>query len=232
MFDSFRSTSILARAIAGGHIQIDCVNFRAYSDTKNKRVDDATFGGGAGLVMKPQPLFSCLRAQNPTPQDRVIYLSPKGKTLNQQMVVELSQLDRMILVCGHYEGIDQRVIDTFVTDEISIGDYVLTGGELPAMVLIDAVTRMIEGVLNTEASHSEESHYDGLLEYPHYTRPEVFEDLSVPEILMSGHHKNIEMWRFEESVKITGERRPEMLRAYYERMTDKKKRKIIEKYLK
>lgn len=232
MFDSFRTTSIMARAIAESHIQLECINFRIYSDTKNQRVDDAPFGGGAGLVMKPQPLFSCLRDQNLNENDRVIYLSPKGKTLDQHMVVEFSKLDRVIMICGHYEGVDQRVIDTFVTDEVSIGDYVLTGGELPAMVMIDAITRMIEGVLNTEDSHSEESHYDGLLEYPHYTRPSVFEDMPVPDVLMSGHHKNVELWRFEESVKLTGARRPDMLRTYYARETDKKKRKIIEKYLK
>lgn len=232
MFSAFASTSIMARAAAKGHIEVDCVNFREYSDSPSKRVDDAPFGGGAGLVMKPQPLFDCLRDQGLAPEDRVIYLTPKGKTLTQQMVVDYSKLDRLVLVCGHYEGIDQRVIDTFVTDEVSIGDYVLTGGEIPAMVLMDAISRMIEGVLNTEDSHMEESHYDGLLEYPHYTRPAVYEGMAIPDILLSGHHKNIEQWRFEESVKLTGERRPDMLKAYYERLTDKKKRKIVEKYLK
>lgn len=232
MFTAFTSTSIMARAAAQGHISVECVNFRDYSDSPSKRVDDAPFGGGAGLVMKPQPLFDCLRDQQLQPQDPVIYLTPKGETLTQQKVVDFTKFDRLVLICGHYEGIDQRVIDTFVTDEISIGDYVLTGGELPAMVLMDAVSRMLEGVLNTEDSHMEESHYDGLLEYPHYTRPAVFEGLPVPEILLSGHHRNVELWRFEASVKLTGERRPEMLRDYYERLTDKKKRKVVEKYLK
>lgn len=232
MFTSFTSTSIMARAAAQGHIAVECVNFRQYSDSPSKRVDDAPFGGGAGLVMKPQPLFDCLKDQKLTPGQPVIYLTPKGRPLTQQMVVDFAKLESMVLICGHYEGIDQRVIDTFVTDEVSIGDYVLTGGEIPAMVLMDAISRMIEGVLNTEDSHMEESHYDGLLEYPHYTRPAVYEGLEVPEVLLSGHHKNIELWRFEESVKLTGHRRPEMLQAYYLRLTDKKKKKIVEKYLK
>lgn len=232
MFTAFTSTSIMARAAAQGHIHVECVNFRQYSDSPSKRVDDAPFGGGAGLVMKPQPLFDCLRDLKLTPGQPVLYMTPKGRTLTQQMVVDYAKLESMVLICGHYEGIDQRVIDTFVTDEVSIGDYVLTGGEIPAMVLMDAVSRMIEGVLNTEDSHMEESHYDGLLEYPHYTRPAVYEGQEIPEILLSGHHKNIELWRFEESVKLTGQRRPEMLQTYYKRLTDKKKKKIVEKYLK
>ena len=203
--------SIIGRAVENNRIEINLTNIRDFSKDKHKKVDDTPYGGGAGMVMMPDVVYDSYMSIPHKENAKVIYLSPKGKALNQQKVEELSKQEHLILLCGHYEGIDQRVLDEIVDEEISIGDYVLTGGELPAMVLIDSVSRYVEGVLNKE-SVSEESFTNGLLEYPQYTRPEVFLNKKVPEILLSGHHENIKKWRREQSLEITKKKRPELLK--------------------
>ena len=201
--------SIIGKAIEKDIIDINLINIRDFSKDKHKKVDDTPYGGGAGMVMKPDVVYDAY--QSVTDKDaKVIYMSPQGKPLNQKKVEELSKENHLIILCGHYEGIDQRVLDKIVDEEISIGDYVLTGGEIPAMVLIDSVSRYVEGVLK-EDSIKEESFSNGLLEYPQYTRPEVFEGMKVPEVLLSGHHENIEKWRKEKSLEITKKKRPELL---------------------
>ena len=209
MFEPIKQ-SILGKAIEKEKIKLKLVNIRDFSKDKHKKVDDTPYGGGAGMVMKPDVVYDAYKSVYEE-NAKVIYLSPQGKTLNQKKVEELSKEKHLILLCGHYEGIDQRVIDKIVDEEISIGDYVLTGGEIPAMVLIDSVSRYIDGVLNQE-SIKEESFSEGLLEYPQYTRPEVFEGEKVPEILLSGHHENIEKWRKEQALKITKQKRPDLLK--------------------
>ena len=209
MFEPIKQ-SILGKAIENEKIKLKLVNIRNFSKDKHKKVDDTPYGGGAGMVMKPDVVYDAYKSVYEE-NAKVIYLSPQGKTLNQKKVEELSKEKHLILLCGHYEGIDQRVIDKIVDEEISIGDYVLTGGEIPAMVLIDTVSRYIDGVLNQE-SIKEESFSKGLLEYPQYTRPEVFEGKKVPEILLSGHHENIEKWRKEQALKITKQKRPDLLK--------------------
>lgn len=232
MFEGFSNTSMIGRAVKEEKLQIKAVNFRDYSESKHKQVDDSPFGGGAGMVIQAQPLATCLEAQNLEPHTRVIYMTPKGKVFTQKMAVDLAHSEHLVFVCGHYEGIDQRFIDRHVTDEISVGDYVLTGGELPAMVVMDAVARMVDGVLGKQVSYEEESHYNDLLEYPHYTRPANYEGQEVPEVLLSGNHAKIADWRFEQSLKITAERRPDMLLKYdYSHLT-KKKRMLVENYIK
>jgi len=216
MFDDFFSTSIIGRAIDKGVITCQANNIRDYAFNKHKSVDDYPYGGGSGMVMQVEPLKKALEAIDDHKEAKVIYLTPKGKTLNQQMMREFAQSEHLIMICGHYEGIDQRFIDQYVTDEVSIGDFVLTGGELPAMVLIDGVSRMIGGVLSSNVSFEDESHFNHLLEYPHYTRPAEIDEMVVPPILLSGNHKKIEEWRFEESVKLTAERRPDLLKAFLE----------------
>ena len=208
MFEPIKQ-SIIGRATEKNIIDINLVNIRDFSKNKHKKVDDTPYGGGAGMLIQPDVVYDCYNSVK-SEKAKVVYLSPQGKTLNQSKVEELAKEEHLILLCGHYEGIDQRVIDKIVDEEISIGDYVLTGGELPAMVLIDSVSRYIDGVL-AEESTSDESFSNGLLEYPQYTRPEVFEGLEVPEVLKSGHHKNIEKWRREESLKRTFEKRPDLL---------------------
>ena len=208
MFNSMKE-SIIGRAIDKNLIEINSINIRDFSKDKHKKVDDTVYGGGAGMLMKPDVVYDAYQSVK-SEKSKVIYLSPQGKTLNQQKVLELSKEEHLILLCGHYEGIDQRVIDKIVDEEISIGDYVLTGGELPAMVLIDSVSRYVEGVLTSD-SVLEESFTNGLLEYPQYTRPEIFEGEKVPEVLLSGHHKNIEKWRRLEALKITLKKRPDLL---------------------
>lgn len=217
MFSGPLNNSIIQRARDNKLIHMEFINIRDYADNKHKKVDDYPYGGGPGMVMTPQPIFDCynniintMNIEN-NEKPRVIYLSPKGKTFNQNMAVELSKEKNIIMICGHYEGIDQRVIDEIVTDEISIGDYVLTGGEIPAMVIIDSVSRLIPGVLSQNQSFEEESFYSGLLEYPQYTRPREFRGLNVPSVLTSGDHKKIENWRREQSLKITFERRSDLL---------------------
>ncbi len=209
MFEGINK-SIIGKAIEKDLIKINLINIRDFSKDKHKKVDDTPYGGGAGMVMRPDVVYDAyqsIKANNA----KVIYLSPKGKTLNQEKVKELSKENHIILLCGHYEGIDQRVLDEIVDEEISIGDYVLTGGEIPAMVLIDSVSRYVDGVITSE-SVEEESFSNGLLEYPQYTRPEIFLDKKVPEILLSGHHENIKKWREEQSLKITRSNRPDLLK--------------------
>ena len=209
MFENLKQ-SIIGRAIEKNIININSINIRDFSKDKHKKVDDTPYGGGAGMVMKPDVVYNAYNSIKEK-NAKVIYMSPQGKTLNQKKVEELSKEEHLIILCGHYEGIDQRVLDKIVDEEISIGDYVLTGGELPAMVLIDSVSRYVEGVLK-EDSIKEESFSNGLLEYPQYTRPEVFEGEKVPEILLSGHHENISKWRKEKSLEITKKKRPELIK--------------------
>ena len=209
MFSAVKQ-SILGKAIEKGLININLINIRDFSKNKHKKVDDTPYGGGAGMVIRPDVVYDAYRSVYDE-NAKVIYLTPQGKTLNQKMVEDLSKEKHLILLCGHYEGIDQRVIDKIVDEEISIGDYVLTGGEIPAMVLIDSVSRYTQGVLSQE-SIKEESFSKGMLEYPQYTRPEIFEGEKVPEVLLSGHHGNIDNWRKEQSIKITKQKRPDLLK--------------------
>ena len=202
--------SIIGKAIEKELIDIHLINIRDFSKDKHKKVDDTPYGGGAGMVMKPDVVYDAYQSIKDR-NAKVIYMSPQGKPLNQKKVEELSKENHLIILCGHYEGIDQRVLDKIVDEEISIGDYVLTGGEIPAMVLIDSVSRYVEGVLK-EDSIKEESFSNGLLEYPQYTRPEVFEGMKVPEVLLSGHHENIEKWRKEKSLEMTKKKRPDILK--------------------
>ena len=204
--------SILGKAQEKDLINVNMVNIRDFSENKHKKVDDTPYGGGAGMIMMPDVVYRAYESVK-TEDAKVIYMSPQGKLLNQAKVQELSKEKHLILLCGHYEGIDQRVLDKIVDEEISIGDYVLTGGELPAMVLIDSVSRYVEGVI-TKDSIQEESFSEGLLEYPQYTRPEVFQDVKVPEILLSGHHENIEKWHKEKSLETTYIKRPDLLENY------------------
>ena len=209
MFKSL-DESIIGKAKEKNLIEINLINIRDFSKDKHKKVDDTPYGGGAGMVIMPDVVYDAYSSINQKENAKVIYLSPQGKVLNQNKVKELSKENHLILLCGHYEGIDQRVLDEIVDEEISIGDYVLTGGELPAMVLIDSVSRYIEGVLNEE-SIKEESFSNKLLEYPQYTRPEEFRGIKVPEVLISGHHENIKKWRNEKSLEITRRKRPDLL---------------------
>lgn len=209
MFDCLNQ-SIIGRAVEKELIDINLVNIRDFSKDKHKKVDDTPYGGGAGMVMRPDVVYDAYKSVQDT-NAKVIYMSPQGRTLNQQKVEKLSKESHLIILCGHYEGIDQRVLDKIVDEEISIGDYVLTGGEIPAMVLIDSVSRYIEGVLKQD-SIQEESFSNGFLEYPQYTRPEVFEEVVVPEVLRSGHHENIKRWRKEKSFEITKKKRPDLLK--------------------
>ena len=211
MFDSLK-TSIIGRAVNNQILDLNLINFRDYSTDRLKHVDDTPYGGGAGMVIKPQPIYDAYEdiVKKLDYKPKVVYMSPRGKLFNQKMAAELSREKHLVILCGHYEGIDQRIIDEIVDEEISIGDYILTGGELPAMVVIDTISRNIEGVLNNE-SIKDESFSDGLLEYPQYTRPEEFMGRKVPEVLLSGHHANIENWRKEQSLEITKERRPDLI---------------------
>lgn len=217
--------SIIGRAKEKGLINVNLINIRDFSKDKHKKVDDTPYGGGAGMVIQPNVVYDAYNSVK-SEKAKVIYMSPQGKKLNQEKVEELSKQEHLILLCGHYEGIDQRVIDKIVDEEISIGDYVLTGGELPAMVLIDSVSRYIDGVLKGD-SIKEESFSQGLLEYPQYTRPEIFENQQVPEVLLTGHHENIDRWRREQSLKITLNKRPDLLEKI--ELSDEDK-KVLEKY--
>lgn len=218
MVETVLNESILGRAQKSGLIETRCHNIRDYTQNKHRNVDDTPFGGGMGMVMAAEPIDNCLRALTASlPENekrRVIYLSPKGKVLTQAHASALCAYDRLILLCGHYEGVDQRVLDKWVDEEISVGDYVLTGGELPACILVDAVARMVEGVLASPECFEDESIASGLLEYPQYTRPVEFDGVKVPDVLLSGHHANIAAWRLEQSLAITKERRPELYEAY------------------
>ncbi len=206
-------TSIIGKAQESGKIQLNAVNIRDYAKNKHKQVDDYPYGGGAGMVMQAEPIFEAYEdiMKNRDKKPRFIYLTPQGKTFNQNMAKQLAKEEELVFLCGHYEGVDERVIEGLVSDEISIGDYVLTGGELAVMIIIDAVSRLLPGVLNNDASADTESFSDGLLEYPQYTRPPIYKDMKVPEVLLSGHHANIEKWRREQSLLRTAKKRPDLL---------------------
>lgn len=203
--------SILGRAQNAGKLNISLINIRDFAENKHSKCDDYPFGGGAGMVMMPQPIGSAIEAVDPEHTARRIYLSPKGQTFRQSKVFELLNYDHLVLLCGHYEGVDQRVLDLYIDEEISIGDYVLTGGELPAMVIVDCVARYVDGVLST-GSLVDESFASGGLEYPQYTRPAVYKGISVPEVLLLGDHKKVDEWRREQSEKLTKERRPDLFK--------------------
>lgn len=213
MCETFLGESIIGRAQKDNKVQIACHNIRDYTLDKHNRVDDAPYGGGMGMIMSAQPINDCIKAVigDDANKPRVIYLSPKGKTFDQKKAIELSKLDRVILLCGHYEGVDERVLEKCVDEEISLGDFVLTGGEIAAVAVADAVCRLLPGVLSDDVCFEEESHFNGLLEYPQYTRPAEWEGMQVPEVLLSGHHLNIEKWRREKSLETTLNKRPEML---------------------
>ena len=207
------NTSIIGRAVEKGLISIEAINIRDYSKDKHNHVDDAPYGGGAGMVMQRGPVCDSYEdlCRKIGKRPRVLYMTPQGQTFNQSIAEELAKEEDLVFLCGHYEGIDERALELIVTDYLSVGDYVLTGGELPAMVMIDCISRLVPGVLNNDVSAEIESFHDNLLEYPQYTRPEVYEGKKVPEVLLSGHHKNIETWRRQQSIKRTLERRPDLL---------------------
>ena len=208
------SSSILGRATDAGLLDVELIDIRPYSENKHKNTDDYPFGGGAGMVMLAQPIVDCMEdCTRGAANRRRIYLSPKGRVLTQSMVENLAECDELVLLCGHYEGVDQRAIDLVIDEEISIGDYVLTGGEMAALVLIDAVARMVPGVLGSKDSAQDESFSSGLLEYPHYTRPRSYRGLDVPDVLVGGDHKKIDRWRRDEALRITRTRRPELLQC-------------------
>lgn len=209
------SESVIGRAQKSGAITVEAHNIRDYSKDKHRRVDDTPYGGGKGMLMMAPPIYDCyegvLAQAGDLPRRRVVYMSPRGKVLTQQKARELASLDHLVILCGHYEGVDSRIIEEIVDEEISIGDYVLTGGEIPACILVDAVARLVDGVLAAPECHENESHSEGLLEYPQYTRPVEFHGRAVPEVLLSGHHANIEKWRAEQSLEITRRQRPDLL---------------------
>lgn len=213
MFEPVLNGSIIGRAQKSGALEIHCHQLRDYAFDKHKRVDDTPYGGGMGMLMKAEPIALCFEdiCKQIGSRPHFIYMSPQGKTMNQGRLKELSQIENVCILCGHYEGVDQRLLDSFIDEEVSIGDYVLTGGELPAMVFTDALARMVPGVLSNNECFTEESHFNGLLEYPQYTKPSVWRDMEVPEVLLSGHHANIEKWRKEQSLEVTKRKRPELL---------------------
>lgn len=223
------NTSIIGRAVNKGILEIEAWNIRDYAFNKHNSVDDYPYGGGAGMLMQAEPVYQTYKAicektgRTEEQRPRVVYLSPQGKTFNQSMAEEFAKEEELILLCGHYEGIDERVLEEIVTDYVSAGDYVLTGGELPAMIMIDAISRLIPGVLHNNASAEFETFQDSLLEYPHYSRPEIWHDKQVPPILLSGHHANVEKWRREQSVIRTAKWRPDLL----EKAELTKKEKIL-----
>jgi tRNA (guanine37-N1)-methyltransferase len=249
MFESVLSASIIGRATNRGLLEFHLINIRDYSKDKHRKADDYPFGGGAGQLMTVQPIFDALGSLDVKPKQmnsldiepehkrntngdtipRLLYPSPRGRLLDKEVAEGLSREPELVLLCGHYEGVDQRVLDSFGFEEISIGDYILTGGELASMVLIDAVCRFVPGVLGSDESHAEESIYSGLLEYPQYTRPALYEGTEVPDILISGDHAKIALWNFEQSLRVTSERRPDLLRAWLAEHYDSldKKRKAL-----
>ena len=211
MLENYLSQSVVGRARDKGVFTVKCHNIRDYTQDKHRRVDDTPYSERQGMLMQCEPVYNCFKAVTEGRKPHVIYMSPQGKTLTQQRAKELSQLDDIFILCGHYEGVDERVIEEIVDEEISIGDYVLTGGELPALVLVDSVVRMLEGTLSKADCYEDESHYNGLLEYPQYTRPEIWHDKQVPEVLLSGHHANIQKWRHEQALITTWKKRPELI---------------------
>ncbi len=229
MCETVMNESIIGRARKAEKVEIVCTNIRDFSGNKHNKVDDMPYGGGMGMIMAASPIYDCYKSLYNEGEEKphLIYMSPKGKTFTQKRAVELSKLDRIVLLCGHYEGIDQRVIDEIVDEEISLGDYVLTGGELAALTVADAVCRMLPGVLSDDICFEEESHFAGLLEYPQYTRPAEWNGKEVPEVLLSGNHKKIEEWRRVQSIKTTLSRRPDMLK---EEEISEKDKKLLKKY--
>ena len=227
MCEAVFTQSIVGRALQTGKLSVSAVNIRDYSTDKHNRVDDTPYGGGMGMLMQAQPIYDCYRAIAGASETKphVIYLSPQGKVLTQQRAKELAGYDHLVLLCGHYEGVDERVLEEIVDEELSIGDYVLTGGELPALVLTDCIARMVDGVLPNEEAYSQESHYASLLEHPQYTKPYEWNGRTVPDVLVSGHHANIEKWKRQESLRRTFLRRPELLETA---SLDKSDRKFLE----
>ena len=216
MIQNGMNTSITGRAINAGILSVEAINIRDYAFNKHQKVDDYTYGGGAGMLMQAEPVYLAYEAiaEKAGKRPRVVYLTPQGQVFNQQMARDMAKEEDLVFLCGHYEGIDERVLEEIVTDYVSIGDYVLTGGELPAMVVIDTVSRLVPGVLHNSESAETESFENGLLEYPQYTRPEVFEGKKVPDVLLSGHHANVEKWRLEKSIERTKKYRPDLYEEY------------------
>jgi tRNA (guanine37-N1)-methyltransferase len=227
MVENGLNTSIIGRAVNKGILSVEAINIRDYTKEKHGHVDDAPYGGGAGMVMQAEPICDAYDAlcERIGKRPRVLYMTPQGRVFNQSIAEELAQEEDLVFLCGHYEGIDERALDLIVTDQLSVGDYVLTGGELPAMIMIDCISRLIPGVLNKAASAEIESFHDNLLEYPQYTRPEEYKGMKVPEVLLSGHHANIEKWRREQSIRRTLERRPDLLE---DANLSKKEKKYLE----
>ena len=232
MFRPVTEESILGRAKENGILDIRLTDIREFSRDKHKKADDYPFGGGAGMVMLADPVFHALNAIEAKGK-KIIYMSPRGKILDQEMISELSQTEELVILCGHYEGIDQRIIDYWEMEEVSVGDYILTGGELPAMILIDAVARLVPDVLGSSSAHHEESIYSGLLEYPQYTKPRQYEGMDVPEVLISGNHKLIHLWQFEKSLELTKTRRPDLFEKFIEKTEQltKDEKKILRKIM-
>lgn len=226
MCEAVMSESIIGRARKAGKVEIKCTNIRDFAGNKHNKVDDMPYGGGMGMIMAASPIYNCYKSLYDEGEEKphLIYMSPKGQTLTQKKVVELSRLGRIVLLCGHYEGIDERVIEEIVDEEISVGDYVLTGGELPALTVADAVCRMLPGVLSDDLCFTEESHFAGLLEHPQYTRPAVWNGREVPEVLLSGNHAEIAKWKRKQALLITKKRRPEM---FSEIKLDKNDKKLL-----
>lgn len=229
MFEGVLNQSILKRAQEKDLLQVNTVDFRHFAENKHNQVDDYPLGGGQGMVLKPEPIFNAMDSIERTEDTRVILMCPQGRPFTQAIANELSQAEHLVFICGHYEGYDERIREYLVTDEISMGDYVLTGGELPAMVMTDAVVRLLPGVLGNQQSHMDDSFQDGLLEFPQYTRPRIYKDLNVPDVLLSGNHAHIDNWRYEQKILRTWEKRPDLLEQY---PLTKKDQEIIERYKK
>ncbi|WP_278925737.1 tRNA (guanosine(37)-N1)-methyltransferase TrmD [Staphylococcus auricularis] len=232
MFDGVLNSSILKRAQDKDMLSVRTINFRDYAENKHNQVDDYPFGGGQGMVLKPEPIFNAMQAIEKTPDTRVVLMCPQGKPFDQQLAQSLSESEHIVFICGHYEGYDERIREQLVTDEISIGDYVLTGGELPAMTMTDAIVRLLPGVLGNQQSHEDDSFQDGLLEFPQYTRPREYGDLKVPDVLLSGNHAKIEAWRHEQKLIRTYEKRPDLLERYPLSEKDQQILKTYKKQLK
>lgn len=227
MFDGVLNHSILKRAQDKNIIEVNTVNFRDYAENKHNQVDDYPYGGGQGMVLKPEPVFNAMKDLKHTDKTRVILMCPQGRPFSQAIAEELSEAEHIVFICGHYEGYDERIRENLVTDEISMGDYVLTGGELPAMTMTDAIVRLIPGVLGNEQSHQDDSFSDGLLEFPQYTRPREYKGMTVPDVLLSGNHANIEKWRHAQKLIRTLHKRPDLLEKY--QLSDKDK-EFLESY--
>ena len=228
MIEPVAEASMLGRASRNGILSIRAVNIRDFTQNKHRKTDDTPFGGGAGMVMSAQPVFDALRSIN-AGDKRILYMSPRGRKLDRSLIADLATEENLVILCGHYEGIDERIIDYWKPEEISIGDYILTGGELAALVVIDSVARPIPSVLGNQESHMEESVYSGLIEYPQYTKPRVYEGMEVPEVLLSGNHRLIHLWKFEKACEITKERRPDLWDAFIKDISSltKDEKKIV-----